>query len=227
MGFHTTHNNYYYRIDHLYCDPFSDFYCSLFFRPKLKIQFNHPAEQNTFAPQATFGGYTQRFIRVHVKNTGYRTVHNCHAQLKVLIVQGDNLMRYPSDDLKPLPWGRYPQSAQDLAQTRDIQSRGSQLLHIVFSDSDFATTPVPPDTPIRYACVSTIDRLRLDIRPERIANNLRVEDSFTNGNFDIEVIITSDEGAYKKTKFRIIVNEDFAQLHMRKLSWFKTKSLLR
>ncbi|MGB7956018.1 MAG: hypothetical protein WCF23_18750, partial [Candidatus Nitrosopolaris sp.] len=39
-----------------------------------------------------------------------------------------------------------------------------------------------------------------------IARNLTVEDSFTNGEFDIEIMITSDEGPYKQAKFRVTVD---------------------
>lgn len=73
-------------------------------------------------------------------------------------------MRYPSDDAKPLAWGRHPQSYNDLRNTRNIQSRGYQLLHIVFSDSDFARTPV--QGPTRYACVSLLERLLTTGRPD-------------------------------------------------------------
>jgi hypothetical protein len=138
-------------------------------------------------------------------------------------------MRYPSDDPKPLVWGRYPHSLNDLTQTRNIQSRGYQLLHVVFSDSDFVTTPVA--APTRYACISKVETLQpLDVatglpitRPEGVANELRVEDSFTNGIFHIEITVTSDEGAYKKAAFKLTVDEDFAGLTMQKKSWFRCK----
>jgi hypothetical protein len=214
-------------------DEYIDFYYhsyhdivaySSFFRPKIKIEFDPIREQNTFAPQHTFqvgyvAKYTQRLLRVRVRNSGHRTLHNCQAELTVKIHDGDNSNKYPSDDAKPLAWGRHPQSMYDLTSVRNIQGHGSQLLHVVFSDSHFATTNV--DAPRRYACISTIERLEYEKKELRsrgdTANNLTVEDSFTNGEFDIEIMITSDEGPFSYTEFRIHVESDFQKLSMKKI----------
>jgi hypothetical protein len=51
------------------------------------------------------------------------------------------------------------------------------------------------------------------IRPEHIASNLRVEDSFTNGDV-VEITITSDEGQYRRCRFLVHVDTDWGNLTM-------------
>jgi hypothetical protein len=50
------------------------------------------------------------------------------------------------------------------------------------------------------------------------SHNLRVEDSFTNGVFLVEVSVTSDEGPYKISKLLVTVDTDCRNLRMRKMS---------
>lgn len=92
-------------------------------------------------------------------------------------------------------------------------------MHVIFSDSHFATTHVNASK--RYACISTIERLAYEQNAPRTyggrSQNLTVEDSFTNGDFEIEITITSDEGPYKRAKFNVIVDTDYGKLTMRKL----------
>jgi hypothetical protein len=224
MDFYIASHNFYnqYSAFNIYRDRYSCY--SIFFRAKIKVEFKPIKEQNTFAPQHTFQRgqlitYTQRFLRIRVRNSGYRTLHNCQAELRLIIQKGDDPMRYPSDNAKPLAWGRHPQSLYDLTQTRHIQGHGSQLLHVIFSDSHFATTHV--NAPKRYACISTIERLAYEQNEPRTyggrSQNLTVEDSFTNGDFEIEITITSDEGPYKRAKFNVIIDTDYGKLTMRKL----------
>jgi hypothetical protein len=197
---------------------YSDFftYYSPFFRPKLRIEHNSDREQNTYAPQFSPGGYTQRCMKIRVHNTGHRMLHNCQAELRVIIPNGalpDEIMRYPSDDSKLLVWGRL-NNLTDLVENQNIQGHSSQLVHVVFSDSEFANTPVANGTPTRYACVSTVERLSPRLRPAHLAINLRVEDSFTNGEFLVDLIITSDEGPYKRCRLLIQVDQNWENLTM-------------
>jgi hypothetical protein len=195
---------------------------SLFFRPRLKIEFDPRRNQNTFAPSHGFGGldgYTQRYLRVLVRNKGHRSLHNCQAELRILIPKNtseNDLSRYPSDEPKLLAWGRHPQSLEPLSCSMNIQANSGRLLHVVFSDSDFANMNIIG--PRRYACISTIDRLQVEPRPAGQANNLRVEDSFTDGEFIIEISVTSDEGPYKISKFLVTIGTDWSGLKMRKIS---------
>jgi hypothetical protein len=50
------------------------------------------------------------------------------------------------------------------------------------------------------------------------SHNLRVEDSFANGVFLVEVSVTSDEGPYKISKLLVTVDTDWRNLRMRKMS---------
>jgi hypothetical protein len=204
----------------IYSDCFSNY--SIFFRPKLRIKFDPNRDQNTFAPSHHFGlqdGYTQKYLRVLVRNNGHRSLHNCQAELRILIdkdTSENDLMRYPSDEPKLLAWGSHPQSLNNLSTNMNIQANSCRLLHVVFSDSDFANMNV--DAPRRYACISTVDRLDTPLRPTGQSNNLTVEDSFTNGDFLVEISVSSDEGPYKISKFLVTVDTDWRNLRMRKIS---------
>ena len=66
----------------------------------------------------------------------------------------------------------------------DIQKDNWDILHIVFANSNFFHSK-QVDAPTRYASFSQKGRLK--------KNELRIEDSFTNGDFDIEISIFSDE----------------------------------
>lgn|GEM_PF-2223874 len=215
-------SNRYSESDRLHYAPYYDLFVdSPFFRPRFKIEFNH-RERNTFSPELTLRSYSkfsQRFLRVRVRNTGRKTAHKCEAELTVVIPNGadeNELMRHPSDEPKLLVWGRYPQ-AEELKTSMDIPAKAGRLLHVVFSDSDFALQP-NVKSPIRYASVSTLERVRPFEREAHIAENLVIPDSFTNGRFIVEVAITSEEGAYTKAKFQIDVDSDWKKLKMERIT---------
>ncbi len=164
--------------------------------------------------------FSQRYLRISIKNTGRRTAHKCEAELTVIIPKDENeeeLMRYPSDEPKLLAWGRYPQSTE-LKTSMDIPANARRFLHVVFSDSDFGTRPVGPNTPNRYACISTLDHLRRTDREANWANNFVVPDSFTSGRFKVEVAITSEEGVYTSDRFWIDVDSDWKKLGMERIT---------
>jgi hypothetical protein len=147
-------------------------------------------------------------LRIRVHNKGYRILHNCSASLRVIIPKDVDEKRYPSDDSKLLAWGRSADKS-DLTTSRNIQAHSNELLFVVFSDSDFPNQRIE-DAPTRYASIGILERLK--------SNELRVEDSFTNGEFIVEIIITSDEGQYTKGKFRINVGKNWRDLTMKNLS---------
>ena len=124
-----------------------------------------------------------------------------------------------------MAWGRHPHVVGNLSPRVTIQGHGSDYLHVVFSDSDFDKTPV--DAPVRYACVSTIERLRLETRMENTAPNLEVPDSFSNGDFEVEIAVTSEEGPYANSRFRIHVDTDYSRLTMTEITkWQRLKDNL-
>lgn len=107
-----------------------------FRRARLKVEHSSD-EPNVLEPAHTYGHDTQKYLRIRVRNSGHQTAHNCVAQLRVLIPDGGNPMRYPSNDPKPLTWGRSPEK-KDLEETVDIHPIiGERILHVVFSDSRF------------------------------------------------------------------------------------------
>jgi hypothetical protein len=177
----------------------------------------------------------RKFLRVRIRNKGHRAVHKCEAELRVFIPKNDDPknddpMKYPSDDYKKLTWGRYPQD-NDYSTSKDIQAHGTQLLHAAFSDSDFRTTPVQ-DAPMRLACISTIERLPMDERAEGAANNLTVPDSFSEGHYEVEIHITTDEGPHVKSRFKIYVEngsreEGWRNLRMKQIKFSKIRSMGR
>jgi hypothetical protein len=195
---------------------------SPFFRPKLKIEHNQ-REKNTYSPeQEVVSGsrFRQRYMRISLKNTGRRTAHKCEAELTVVIPKQANeneLMRYPSDEPKLLAWGRYPQSTE-LKISMDIPANARRFLQVVFSDSDFGTRAMGPNTPKRYACVSTLDHLRRTDREAHWANNFTVPDSFTSGRFKVEIDITSEDGVYTSARFWIDVDSDWKKLRMERIT---------
>jgi hypothetical protein len=133
---------------------------------------------------------------------------NCKAQLKVIEEAGDP-MRYPSTDPKPLPWGRLL-DLTDLERQTDIHPFiGEELLHVVFSANWFPNNQPPGIKYPRYAQISVSEPMK--------SNRLREEDGFTIGNFNVEMIITSQE-VFAKAKLRIHVEENFLNISMRKLS---------
>lgn len=154
-------------------------------------------------------------------------LHNCQADIRPLIPRNaprQERLRYPNEHPKLLVWGRRD-NLTDLVENQNIQGHSSQMLHIVFSDSEFAGVLIGGDAQTRYACISTLARLSIDStrwsQPSpipRSGRNLTVPDSFTNGEFEVEVHITSDEGTHKKFRLLVIVDTNWENLDLRFIS---------
>ena len=125
-----------------------------------------------------------------------KSAEKCRAKLRV-VSEGDDPSRYPSTDSKPLAWGHSPYKS-DLSSEINIHPKLGELLHVVFSDSWFRNVLITKG-PTRYASVSTMDALQYD--------NIRVENSFTNGEFEIELIVTSEEVSCK-SQFKVHIDEN-------------------
>jgi hypothetical protein len=140
----------------------SGFYVStnssgFFRRPKLRIEHD-PNDLATFGPEHGYpdlpGGYSQKYLRIRIRNKGHSTAHNCQAQLRVVIPKGANPQLHPSKDAKELTWGRSPDKS-DISKQIDIHPViGEALLHVVFSDSRFRFIPTDPNIPTRFASIS-------------------------------------------------------------------------
>jgi hypothetical protein len=179
-------------------------YHTIFFRPRLRLEFDI-YERTTFTPHLRTDNTEFRFLKLRVRNTGHRTLHNCMAQIHVIIPRSKNVNRmgFPSDEYKQLAWNRST-NLNDLSETTDIQGHNFSLVHVVFSDRRFNG---------RIACVSTFGDIR--------SSNHRTEDTFVPGQYVAEVLITTDEGPYLKTFFDINVDQNWELLTMSRMSWIR------
>jgi hypothetical protein len=187
-----------------------------FIRPKLCVEFSENRELNTFSPERTIISdttgltITRKYKRVRIRNKGKGLANNCRARLRVIIPKSANLARYTSDDYRILFWeGTGIQ--ENVSVEKNIQPKeGLELVHVVFSDTRFRNASMEGEH--KFASISTNDS----------SNNFKivVEDGFAEGDFIIEIIITSDERA-TKIRFRVHVDQDFMGLPMNKLSRFE------
>jgi hypothetical protein len=144
-------------------------------------------------------------LKLRVRNTGYRTVNNCKAQIHILVPRRDvDPNDFPSSEYKQLAWGRLD-NLTDINHTTSIHGHDFGLFHVVFSNSRFRG---------RHACISTIDDLRSDVH--------RTEETFTPGRYTAEILITTDEGPYVKAVFSIEVTDNWELLMMNRMSKLET-----
>lgn len=189
----------------------SRLYSPPFFRGKIHIDHHVRVIKQSFGGA---DGWTQKYITIKVKNTGHNTLHQCYAELSV--IRSNNLG--PEDDSKQLTWGRYPGVSKDLTAFKNIQANGEQILHVMFSHSDFVNTSVS-DGSKRYACVFTFECLTGNnvSRTPHHATYLPSDDSFSDGKFIIKISITSEEAISKDMLFLVDVNQNYDKLNMRTL----------
>jgi len=189
---------------------------SFFRKPRLRVEYDE-SDQETFAPEITFldGNFTQKHLKIRIRNRGLIVAQNCIGQLRVIIPKGANPTLYPSRDSKQLTWGRSTDKSDISNQINIHPIIGEGLLHIAFSDSRFKDIPIK-DAPTKYASVSIFERLRI--------NELRVIDSFSIGDFIVEVVVSSNE-AHCKTKMRISIADNYRAIKMTKLTRFERLKL--
>ncbi len=135
-----------------------------------------------------------------MRNTGGGVAHHCKAELQV--TKWDDPIRHPSLNAKRLVWGG-PSPEINIGAIG-----GKELLHVVFSDSRFETTP---DDDGVYALVSTMESLY----PQ--ADFVRAQDAFGAGRFEVEVTVTSEEGSSAKALLIIHVDRNYMSLGAEKL----------
>ena len=182
---------------------------TIFFRAKLRIEFDKN-QPNIFAPAHN----DTKYLKVRVYNYGKSTAHKCNAKVKVIPDKFHHFMDFPSQDIPhKLVWGSEP-DLSDLEDFVDIQKDSWDIQHIVFANSSFYSKQV--DAPTRYASFSQKGRLK--------KNELRIEDSFTNGDFDIEISIFSDETNTKR-RFKLHIDTNYINLGMKMLPLSKKDNI--
>ncbi len=146
--------------------------------------------------------FERKYLRILIKNTGFVKATNCEAKMRII----------SSNDTKQLVWDRAATSGvlRDISLQKSIRARkGEELVHVMFSDSRFTKMS---DLNYRiYASASTM---------ESVVNQqmLSLEDGFGLENFDIEIEVLSDEGAFCKSTFQVHPNTNHSGLSMTKLS---------
>lgn len=127
----------------------------------------------------------------------------CKAYL--LVTKSSEDTKRPTNEPKQLTW-----TNSTLSQETDIGARiGAELLHVVFSDSQFEYLGNIDGI---YAMVSVLHNLpskKLIDRPQ---------DGFGIGDFEAELSIIAEDGTCAKSTFAIHVSQNFRELSMRKLS---------
>jgi hypothetical protein len=178
-----------------------------FISPKLTIDYDEALNPRLFCPSQTNvtaegSTFERKYLRILIKNTGFVRATNCEAKMRII----------SSNDIKQLVWDRAATSGvlREISLQKNIRARkGEELVHVVFSDSRF-TEMSNVDYRI-YASAATM---------ESVVNQqmLSLEDGFGLENFDIEINVLSEEGAFCKSTFRVRPNTNHSGLSMTKLS---------
>lgn len=188
---------------------------SLFFRPRLSMEYNVKTYPSIYSPDRTYPivGISRRYLRMYVKNAklASKVAENCNASL--IVIPLNSGIQYPANEYVKLAWeGSVNEVNVKTKTSRHIQPGEKGLLHLIFSDSTFPSVQVNPPSPI-YAVVSSKDAL--DVFHPRI-----IEHGFLIGSFIVEVSITSDNSRPCKCYFKVDVGDQWNNLTMSKLSWF-------
>jgi Patatin-like phospholipase len=179
-----------------------------FRRPDLSIDFIG-IDANSYAPRLELinpdgsrTGKTRQYLKVRVKNIGGVIARNCRAKLRV--TRNISMRSWPSDS-KMLAWDTTNSRYIDIAKDDD------EFLHVVFADSDFSNNRFVHHNNL-YAMASTVQSI---YSKERF---LRAQDSFSNGECEIEILVRSEEGAYARAKYQLNVGDEYSSLNLRLLS---------
>ena len=177
-----------------------------FISPKLRIEYEEKPESETiFCPAQRYflqdgNGFERKFLRIRVRNIGYVTATNCEAKIRILGQRTTCQLVWEGSSSSTVLEGLVPQ--------KNIRAKkGEELVHVVFSDSRF--TNAPTENVRVLAWVSTMRSL-----PPRSV--LSMADKLTDFNIEIEVL--SDEGAFCKSKFRVYPDTNHLSLRMDKIS---------
>lgn len=169
-------------------------------KPKLSIEHSGESVYSEKLSPTTPDGTkicTINYLKVFVKNTG-GMARGCIAELRV--TNWDKKSISPTGKPKFLTWCNQP--SNNISIQKDIARNRDELLHVVLSDSRLENLPDRKDE--IFAFVSTVD----SIYP--ITSPYLGEYGFGMGDFEIEIIVTSDNDAIVKSKFLLHVDKDFS-----------------
>lgn len=176
--------------------------------PELEILFD-ATDANTHQPAATYnnigitveenGGTVgkridvlRKYLKIVVRNKGNFVAGGCRAWAKVIIPDADkdndNRLRYPSTEQKLLFWESNDHFDPPIPE-RSINVSEEARLFVAFADSDFPNQPIQ-ESPKRFASLATRRPINAHGR-----DGIVVQDSFHTGDFEIAVIVTSDQTA--------------------------------
>jgi len=171
-------------------------------KPKLSIEYNKK-NQDVFFPEYIIGqdeksqNIIRRDIQVRIENKG-GVARKCKAYLQLIKSYKSTIV--PSKEEKHLIWAR------NNSEEIDIDAKkGRELLHIVFSDSYLKKKGGG-----YCAFISTKSAFKTPFN--------RAQEGFGTGDFEVELIVISEEGSSSKAQFRLHVDKDFRKLSMEKIS---------
>lgn len=177
-----------------------------FISPKLSIEYEEtPESARIFCPAQRYtlqdgSSFERKYLRIVVKNTGYISAKNCEAKMRML----------SNNDVKQLVWEETSSSTvlEGISLRKNIHARkGEDLVYVAFSDSRF--TNIADENIRTYAWIPTMR----SIPPQNI---LQLEDKLVD--YDVEINILSEEGAFCKAVFRVYADTNHISLRMRKIS---------
>lgn len=207
------------------CDRFDDLsntygrkdIFSFFIKPNLKVIFDNPQKPdiNTFAPSHRLIATkderlmlgqkeNRRFLKVRIKNKGKELATNCEGELRITKWPASVALP-PSTDIKKLSWDEVP---SDSSVQRNIRTKKEgELLNLIFVDSRLE--PVTGEEFPIYAYIAT---------PEALTNMYqRAQDGIRTGDYEAELILTSENGAYTKTMVSIHVDKGYNSATIKEL----------
>lgn len=128
----------------------------------------------------------RKYLKLVVRNSGNYVAENCIAKCKVIIPakdkDSDNFLRYPSTETKLLMWDPIDRQVSPITS---INVNEEERLYVVVADSDYKGIPIV-QAPSRAA--SLANQLAM-VKLGR--EGLQVQDSFTPGDYEIQVSVTS------------------------------------
>ena len=174
-----------------------------FIKPDLFIELRDD-DDATFRPELEIPGQNinRQHLRVRVVNRGRGVATNCTAKFRLTGQTSDT--RNPSPESKVLRW-------EDGSNDKTIYPRGEdEILNVIFADSDLQQRFERTGQDI-FALVATNAAYE--------QREFRAQDGFGDGNFEAELSVRSQEGAYCLVNLFIQIGHNHRGVSMRLSHW--------